>query len=296
MPFEAFADAQGKYLVENFTFSYLTSGRDLFKLSEAHDIARAPVVVADPDFGIPEGKSEKRDTSARSITTARDLSETFFSPLSETEEEVKAIRSMFPAVKVLAGGAARESELRQVRSPKFIHIATHGFFVENPVGLMGGSAGGGRTVDNSIAKNNPLLRSGLALAGANVRRSGENDDGILTALEVTGLDLRGSKLVVLSACDTGMGEVKTGEGVFGLRRAFQLAGAESLVMSLWPVSDRVTRELMSAYYRNLKDGGGRGDSLRKVQLQMIAKPARRHPFYWASFIQAGDWRPLDAAR
>ena len=128
-----------------------------------------------------------------------------------------------------------------------------------------------------------------------MRRSG-NDDGILTALEVMGLDLRGSRLVVLSACDTGMGEVKTGEGVFGLRRAFELAGAKSLVMSLWPVSDQVTKELMSAYYRNLKEGHGRGDSLRRAQLEMIAKPARRHPFYWASFIQAGDWRPLEAAK
>lgn len=296
VPFEALADARGKYLVEDFTFSYLTSGRDLLKLSEARDVAGTPVVVADPDFGMPEGGSGKPAAAARSITTARDLSETFFTPLSETEEEVKAIKSMFPAVKVLARGAARESELRKVSSPKFIHIATHGFFVENPVGLMGGSAVEGRTVDNSIARNNPLLRSGLALAGANVRRSGDSDDGILTALEVTALDLRGSKLVVLSACDTGMGEVKTGEGVFGLRRAFQLAGAESMIMSLWPVSDRVTRELMSTYYRNLKDGDGRGDSLRKVQLQMIAKPARRHPFYWASFIQTGDWRPLDSVR
>ncbi len=296
VPFEAFADARGKFLVESFTFSYLTSGRDLLKLSETPDAAGTPVVVADPAFGIPNESAGKSTTGARSITTARDLTETFFTPLSETEEEVKAIKSMFPAVKVLAGTLAKESELRKVRSPKFIHIATHGFFVENPVGLMGGSGVGGRTVDNFIAKNNPLLRSGLALAGANLRKPGDSDDGILTALEVTGLDLRGSKLVVLSACDTGMGEVKTGEGVFGLRRAFQLAGAESLVMSLWPVSDRVTRELMSAYYRNLKDGRGRGDSLREVQLQMIAKPARRHPFYWASFIQAGDWRPLDTVR
>jgi len=100
--------------------------------------------------------------------------------------------------------------------------------------------------------------------------------------------------VVLSACDTGLGEVHTGEGVYGLRRSFQLAGAESLVMSLWPVSDYVTRELMTGYYENLKQGIGRSDSLRQVQLGMLKKTATSHPFYWASFIESGDWTPLAA--
>jgi CHAT domain-containing protein len=231
----------------------------------------------------------------RSVTATRNFNDTFFAPLSATEDEVNAIRAMFPSAKVLSKSGARESELKRVTSPKFLHIATHGFFVENPVGLIGSGADGTRGAVPSIAKRNPLLRSGLAFAGANSRISGE-DDGILTALEVTGLDLRGSRLVVLSACDTGMGEVKTGEGVFGLRRAFKLAGAESLVMSLWPVSDQVTKELMSGYYRNLKLGLGRGESLRRVQLEMLAKPARRHPFYWASFIHAGEWGPLDTGR
>jgi len=84
--------------------------------------------------------------------------------------------------------------------------------------------------------------------------------------------------------------------VYGLRRAFFLAGAETLVMSLWPVSDYVTREMMTAYYTGLKRGLGRGEALRAAQRAMRARPLRQHPFYWASFIQAGDWRPLDAAR
>lgn len=295
IPFEALADNGGEFLIEKFAFSYLSSGRDLLKRNQGEVVESDPVVVADPDFGIPDGRTATPVPGTRSITAARDFTETFFAPLSGTADEVKAIRSMFPSVKVLSGDAAREAELRRIGSPKFVHIATHGFFVENPVGLMSSGADGTRAPDNPIARRNPLLRSGLALAGANVRRGGE-DDGILTALEVTGLDLRGSRLVVLSACDTGMGEVKTGEGVFGLRRAFQLAGAESLVMSLWPVSDQVTKELMSAYYRNLKAGHGRGDSLRRAQLEMAAKPTRRHPFYWASFIQAGDWRPLETGK
>jgi CHAT domain-containing protein len=134
-----------------------------------------------------------------------------------------------------------------------------------------------------------LLRSGIALAGANVPRNGA---GVLTALEASALNLWGTKLVTLSACDTGVGEVKNGEGVYGLRRAFFLAGAETLVMSLWPVSDSITRSMMADYYRGLSHGLGRGAALRTVQLAMLKDPQRRHPFYWAAFIQAGDWTPL----
>jgi CHAT domain-containing protein len=144
----------------------------------------------------------------------------------------------------------------------------------------------------------PLLRSGLALAGANLRRgrASAEDDGILTALEAAGLDLWGTKLVVLSACDTGVGEVKVGEGVYGLRRALVLAGAETQVMSLWPVSDTGTRDLMVEYYKALQGGEGRGEGLRRVQLEMIKSRGRRHPFYWAGFIQSGEWGNLEGKR
>jgi CHAT domain-containing protein len=101
---------------------------------------------------------------------------------------------------------------------------------------------------------------------------------------------------VLSACDTGMGEVQNGEGVYGLRRAFVLAGAETLVMTLWPVSDSITREPMAAYYAGLRAGLGRGDALREAKLAMLKRPDRRHPFYWASFIQSGEWANLDGKR
>src|SRR5258705_13577131 len=133
--------------------------------------------------------------------------------------------------------------------------------VSVPPAIAGGS---GVSATRAISANskiaNPLLRSGLALAGANLHDN-SNDDGILTALEASGLNLWGTKLFVLSACDTGVGEVRTGEGVYGLRRAFALAGAESLLMSLWPASDYATRELMTNYYRNLKQGLGRGAAL-----------------------------------
>jgi CHAT domain-containing protein len=141
-----------------------------------------------------------------------------------------------------------------------------------------------------------LLRSGLALAGANHGKSGE-DDGVLTALEAAYLNLSGTKLVVLSACNTGVGEVKNGEGVQGLRRALVLAGSESQVMSLWPISDEATKDLMIRYYMALRGGEGRSEGLRQVQLRILHGPKdRRHPYYWAAFIQSGEWANLDGQR
>jgi CHAT domain/SPOR domain len=139
---------------------------------------------------------------------------------------------------------------------------------------------------------NPLLPSGLALSGANRGNSGD-DDGLLTALEMAGLDLWGTKLVVLSACDTGLGEIKNGEGVLGLRRALVLAGSESQVISLWAVKDKLAKEVIIPYYKALGRGERRGEGLRQVQLQMLRSRDRHHPFYWAAFIQSGNWVNLD---
>jgi CHAT domain-containing protein len=133
----------------------------------------------------------------------------------------------------------------------------------------------------------PLLRSGLALAGAN-RHASEGEDGILTALEVSGLDLWGTELVVLSACETGVGRVLKGEGVYGLRRALVMAGSASQVMSLWKVDDAATKDLMTAYYRHLLSGEGKSEALRRVQLEMVGSSDRGHPYYWAGFIPSGD--------
>jgi CHAT domain-containing protein len=108
--------------------------------------------------------------------------------------------------------------------------------------------------------------------------------------------LWGTKLVTLSACQTGVGKIKNGEGVYGLRRAFFLAGTETLVMSLWEVSDHTTQEMMTSYYSGLKRGLGRGEALRNAQLALRKRKDLRHPFYWASFIQAGEWANLDGQR
>ncbi len=114
----------------------------------------------------------------------------------------------------------------------------------------------------------------------------------MTALEATGLDLWGTKLVVLSACETGVGDVQNGEGVYGLRRALVLAGAESEMMSLWKVNDEATRDLMVDFYKRLEAGVGRSEALRQVQLKMLKTADHNHPYFWAAFILSGDWRSL----
>ena len=138
---------------------------------------------------------------------------------------------------------------------------------------------------------NPMLRSGLALAGANTwlnkgELPPEAEDGILTAEDVSGLDLSNTSLAVLSACDTGMGDIKTGEGVFGLRRAFALAGAKTLVMSLWSVPDLATQELMVDFYQRILAGTAKADALRESQLALRNKYP--HPKDWGAFICQGD--------
>ncbi len=305
IPFEALVNEDGRFLIESYSISYLTSGRDLLRKRNLADSGGNPLIVADPMFGEPlttvkpavrtEPAYLSRNARRGSITSTRSLSDTFFAPLSGTAREARSIQSLFPNAISFTGLQATETSVKKAAAPRILHLATHGFFLE--AADLQTEKAAKKAGDSALRSNidNPLLRSGLAFSGAN-RRHGAGDDGILTALEASGLNLWGTKLVVLSACDTGVGEVRNGEGVYGLRRSFQIAGAESLVMSLWPISDLVTRELMTGYYTNLKKGFGRGESLRRVQLEMLKRPNRRHPFYWASFIQSGEWANLDGKR
>jgi CHAT domain-containing protein len=239
-----------------------------------------------------------------------------FSPLAETRREVQDVAKLWtdsPA-EVLDGRAASERAFKHdAPGHEVLHLATHGFFLGNDCSVATGSTrsvGGLTSTQNnpaaqpkqrqamqSVLTENPLLLSGLALAGANRRAAAgpSDDDGILTAEEVTALNLEGVKWVVLSACDTGLGEVKAGEGVFGLRRAFQIAGARTIIMSLWSVDDEATRIWMRALYQNrLEKHLSTADSVHAASLDLLRERRARgqgtHPFYWAGFVAAGDWR------
>jgi CHAT domain-containing protein/Tfp pilus assembly protein PilF len=312
IPFEALVDEQGRYLIERYSFNYLTSGRDLLRLQVERGSKSAPLVIADPMFGardqlakadVAQQKPPARRRLRQSVTTGSDLSGVYFAPLMGAELEAREIKSLFPEARVLVGEEATEASLKQAVAPRILHIATHGFFLEDrPIKIEGARGLNLMRDDGDLGRlsanmkiENPLLRSGLALAGAN-QRTGRDDDGILTALEATGLNLWGTQLVVLSACDTGVGVVRTGEGVYGLRRALVLAGSETQVMSLWPVRDYATQRLMKAFYAGLKQGQGRGEALRNVKLMTMRRRGTEHPFYWAGFIQSGKWTELDDKR
>jgi CHAT domain-containing protein len=219
-----------------------------------------------------------------------------FSPLPGTAEEAQALAHLLKVEDqyLLTQGQATEARLKALHGPRLLHIATHGFFLQDnelpAVSLRSASFSHDKTP--VPVGENPLLRSGLALAGANLRRSGDQDDGILTAAEVAQMDLRGTQLVVLSACETGVGDVKNGEGVYGLRRALVLAGVETQVASLWKVADEATKDLMVTYYQHLLNGEGRSAALRAAQRTMITSQTRAHPYYWAAFVPIGHWTPL----
>lgn len=299
IPFEALVDEQNHFLIQRYSITYLTTGRDLLRMQGPRPSPSDPVLVADPLFGepnetlvasatAPKAKPAVVRTARRSVTTGADFASLYFAPLEGTKTEARSIQALFPDARVLTGEQASEAALEALNAPEILHIATHGFFLQDPSQGKEGS-------DTTSSPENSLLRSGLALSGANLSKDPKGR-GILTALQASNLNLWGTKLVTLSACDTGVGEVRNGEGVYGLRRAFFLAGTESLVMSLWPVSDYVTRELMTQYYTGLKKGLGRGEALRQAQLAMLKSKGRQHPFYWASFIQSGEWANLDGKR
>jgi CHAT domain-containing protein/Tfp pilus assembly protein PilF len=297
IPFAALVDEDGRYLVEKQTISYMTSSRDLARIHRTADAKRdeAPVIIANPLFDAGTKTQPLTQTGAATSPADRNaqMQTLRFGVLPGTAQEATTIARLLRNARVYTGAGATETVLKQVNAPAILHIATHGFF------LRGAASGATDTRGLKVASDtrpagNPedaLLLSGLALAGAN-QRSSDGEDGILTALEASGLNLWGTRMVVLSACETGVGDARNGQGVYGLRRALTLAGAESQVMSLWQVSDTATRDLMIAYYQRLLSGEARADALRNVQLAFLKERARAHPFYWASFIQSGDWRRL----
>jgi CHAT domain-containing protein len=251
IPFEALQDENNKYLIERYAFSYLTSGRDLTRFTDAPPSRQAPVIFSQINYD--------RSTNYPTLATAA---------------ETTAIQRIFPNAELKRDRAATKTALQRIQAPQILHLATHGFFKPAPNNL-----------ENPKQFDNPLTRSGIILAGTDQ----------LTGLETSALDLYGTQLVVLSACETGLGAVSAGEGIYGLRRALVIAGSQSQVLSLWKVGDTATVELMKLFYQNLKAGMGRHEALRDAQLKLLQHPNYQNPHNWAAFIPSGNWEPLSKA-
>ena len=300
--FAALMDKNGRYLIEKYAIHYLMSGRDVLRLAGGEEAAPGQGFLAfgDPDFDHsvaprPREGSKSYGGKAPAAAYARrgipaipaEKGRLRVSRLSATRREVETAaeswqRGNAGPVKVFLGAEAGEESFKQECSGwRVIHVATHGFYR--------------RDSTTAATAGNPLLRSGLLLAGANMHGSKgkrPHDDGFLTAEEVAQLNLTGTGLVVLSACVTGLGDVETGEGVYGLRRAFQIAGARTILCTLWPVPDQATAELMSDLYS--VPGRAIPDMMRDLALRHLGELRRSgrsdHPKSWAAFIALGDWR------
>lgn len=278
-PFEVLPVNDGHYLIDDFEISYLSSGRDILGSRETmRQVASAPVVMAHPNYELAKPGATGHGPPQYSRMTGIGP----FEPLKETREEGIEVARLL-AVKPLLDDAAVEGALKSLHGPRVLHIATHGFFLPSRA-----SADEGAEVPPD---RDAMRRSGLALAGANTSWRGGNlpedvGDGILYAEDVTMLDLVGTELVVLSACDTARGEVRAGEGIFGLRRAFVLAGAETLLISLWRVHDTGTKELMIKFYELLNDPmTSYSAALRSAQSWLREKYP--DPAVWGAFICQG---------
>ncbi len=314
VPFAALHDGH-QFLVDAFDFTYVSSGRSLLPRLQERVPPDSVVVLADPDFSavLPALEPSKRNDSMlamRSLPDVRFVSTLRAAlarrawapePLPGSRQEAESIKRLLPQARLFLGPEATKERLLHQPAPGILHLATHGFFLEDepPPPDSRAVVHFGALSEGTLASSprDPLLRSGLVLAGTRTPvPSGSHaaalspDIALVTALEVAGLDLWGTQLVVLSACDTGRGDVKPGQGVYGLRRAFLVAGAETVVMSLWQVNDGTTRTLMEAYYRHLMAGQGRVTALREAMREL--RRTHPHPHHWAPFIAMGRETPL----
>ncbi len=319
VPFAALHRMDQHYVVEDMAVSYLSSGRDL--LRKHGRVGNDTIVLADPDYDLVADEHEqvvnanlpkslgKTNAPMLAIRGAsgddeQDLRSLRWRPLAGARQEASDVElllngSQLGPVRSYIGKQAVEEVFKSARFPRIVHIATHGFYVPHDSEALSTGIGGrsGSTLGQLRSDANPLLRSGIVLAGANqppaITGGGVRlEDGWLTAQEIAGMDFRSTELIVLSACESGLGQSEIGQGVYGLRRAFLVAGAHSLLTSLFEVPDEETRLLMKSFYQSLLAGKDKSTAIREAQLAMIA--ARRksenaaHPFYWGSFILMGD--------
>lgn len=306
IPFDALHDGTD-YLLGRYRFHYLTSGRDLLRAASQEPPSGA-LVMGNPHFG----RVDAADSAAAKTIYQR------FGALRDSlwaQREAEQIAGML-GVKPLIGVDAREEVLRGRRAPVVLHVATHGIaFADWQSGMLPAARSALTALPVAQGLPQPIQprrdqlpgelgsMSQSALVFADVRgghgMSDKSRDGLLTAEEARSLDLNGTQLVVLSGCETGYGEATTGQGVFGLRRAFLIAGAETLVTSLWSIHDEATGELMGMYYRKLLDKkrpGDRREAMIESMQELRARPGRSHPYYWAPFIVIGQGGPLGTGR
>ena len=323
----------GSYLIEDLPLAVVPVPRLLPRLLGEEPTGQGPaeqrppaslLVLGDIDYDASPGGSKNRSGSARPAGRgdAMHFSE---QAVKNSRGEILAVRDSFEqahddgTVRSLRRQKATEEEFRrEAPEHRFLHLATHGFFAPpalESVLVPDAQSGLGRLVQGpdrrpgrKLALFHPGLLSGLALAGANRQPQAGEDDGILTAEEVAAMSLDGVELAVLSACETGLGEVAGGEGVLGLQRAFQVSGARTVVASLWKVPDSATRDLMERFYENLWDRKmDKLEALRQAQLHVLRgghekglvvvdedeepdRPSRAPPYRWAAFVLSGDWR------
>ncbi len=272
--FATLLTSHDQFLAEKYSIRYVASGRDLL-LEPVKSLNQKMVVFAAPDYNA--------GAQTHSPQTGLQLVPLPYFARNATELESLAKGWNWP-VQVYSGIKATETQLRGIHSPRILHFATHGFFLPDTIKgpdrvFWGGFSLGSMTPHSRILLQNPMSRSGVALAGAQVTldawQRGEvpatDSDGILTAEEAGGLDLQGTWLVVLSACDTGIGKLRFGEGVMGLRRGFIQAGAQNLLMTLWPVYDVPSGELMLKFYSTLHQDNNPSEALAEVQRDSLVK-------------------------
>jgi|GEM_PF-316186 len=286
-----------RYVIDEMNLRVLSSTRDLVRSPDKFSLKLA-YLVGSPDFqfrvGYQSSEAVVDPAESSPLTASSMLGNTPFlfgiRDLPGTKTEVEEISDMLTehqwTTRTYLGEEAREEMIKSAKEPRVLHIASHGYFMTD-LSESGNLSRAYGTHSQNISAN-PLLRAGLLLAGAEhsiLRKNASNwkvEDGILTAYEAMNLRLNGTEMVVLSACETGLGDIKNGEGVYGLQRSFLIAGAQSVLMSLWNVNDNSTAELMTIFYQNWLSGQSKHQALRNAQLAV--KKQRADPYFWGGFV------------
>lgn len=285
-----------KYVIDEVEVQQVSNTKDVLALPAKASV-RSAILLGFPDYATQPDSRIQQAFPDEPVDDISDSVKRVFgakiTPLPGTNTEVNLISQIFKSrnieTQIVTGVRANEAFLKKIESPSVLHIATHGFFMADVP--QGGNDGRGGFLGFDALKvdQNPLLRSGILLAGAEKTFAGQksaSEDGVLSAYEAMTLNLDETELVVLSACETGLGEIKNGEGVYGFQRALIIAGANAVVMSLWKVSDQVTQELMAAFYEFWTEDRSKREAF--ILAQNKIRQAHPQPYYWAPFIMVGE--------